>query len=171
MPSCLELATAFSVFLCSRAREFADLGGDLRLWSIHPKYLDAKGLVALWREGLLAKKVLENKTKGYRNHPQLERFKACQSPLGYINEYLQHVCDEADARGYTFDRTKLRPRRKLSSKLRVRAGQVRYEWDHLARKLKTRDPKRGRSNQKVAKPKLHPLFRRVAGGVEAWEVV
>ncbi|WP_368086417.1 pyrimidine dimer DNA glycosylase/endonuclease V [Nitrosomonas sp. Nm34] len=26
----------------------------MRLWSIHPKYLDAKGLLALWREGLQA---------------------------------------------------------------------------------------------------------------------
>ena len=47
----------------------------MRLWSVHPKYLDSKGLVALWREALLAKQVLEGGTKGYRNHPQLDRFK------------------------------------------------------------------------------------------------
>jgi hypothetical protein len=29
-----------------------------RIWSLHPKYLDARGLVALWREGLLAQAVL-----------------------------------------------------------------------------------------------------------------
>jgi len=38
----------------------------MRLWTIHPKYLDAKGLVALWRETLLAKHVLEGKTPGYK---------------------------------------------------------------------------------------------------------
>ena len=53
----------------------------MRLWSIHPKYLDTKGLLAVWREALLAKKVLENKTKGYKNHPQLERFKQQNDPL------------------------------------------------------------------------------------------
>lgn len=31
----------------------------MRLWSLHPSYLDAVGLVALWREGLLARKVLQ----------------------------------------------------------------------------------------------------------------
>ena len=39
----------------------------MRLWSIHPKYLDCKGLVALWREALLAKKVLRGKTRKYAN--------------------------------------------------------------------------------------------------------
>jgi len=43
----------------------------MRIWSLHPKYLDSKGMVALWREALLAKQVLLNKTKGYKNHPQL----------------------------------------------------------------------------------------------------
>ena len=47
----------------------------MRIWSLHPRYLDAKGLVAVWRETLLAKHVLEGKTKGYKNHPQLNRFR------------------------------------------------------------------------------------------------
>ncbi|MEN6399799.1 MAG: pyrimidine dimer DNA glycosylase/endonuclease V, partial [Rectinema sp.] len=29
----------------------------MRLWTLHPQYLDQKGLTAAWREGLLAKKV------------------------------------------------------------------------------------------------------------------
>jgi hypothetical protein len=33
----------------------------MRIWSLHPKYLDSKGLVALWRESLLAKNVLRDK--------------------------------------------------------------------------------------------------------------
>lgn len=37
----------------------------MRLWSIHPRYLDTKGLVALWRETLLlAQAVLFGNTKG-----------------------------------------------------------------------------------------------------------
>ncbi len=49
-------------------------GNKMRLWLIPPKYLDCKGLVALWREGFLAKKVLSNQTRGYKNYPQLLRF-------------------------------------------------------------------------------------------------
>ncbi|MFN3505685.1 MAG: pyrimidine dimer DNA glycosylase/endonuclease V, partial [Caldimicrobium sp.] len=60
----------------------------MRLWSIHPMYLDARGLVALWREALLARKVLIGETSGYRNHPQLVRFKRSASPLDAINRYL-----------------------------------------------------------------------------------
>ena len=37
----------------------------MRLWSLHPRCLDAKGLVALWREGLLAQEVLRGKTRDY----------------------------------------------------------------------------------------------------------
>jgi len=59
----------------------------MRLWSLHPKYLDAQGLVALWHEALLAKAVLRNETKGYRNHLQLERFRASSMPLLTINSF------------------------------------------------------------------------------------
>jgi hypothetical protein len=45
----------------------------MRLWSVHPKYLDARGLVALWREGLLAQAVLRGRTSGYVRHPQLRK--------------------------------------------------------------------------------------------------
>jgi hypothetical protein len=43
----------------------------MRLWSLHPQYLDPQGLVALWREALLAQAVLRGKTRGYKHHPQL----------------------------------------------------------------------------------------------------
>ena len=36
----------------------------MRLWSVHPQHLDVRGLVALWREGLLARKVLLGETNG-----------------------------------------------------------------------------------------------------------
>ena len=41
----------------------------MRLWTLHPQYLDPRGLVALWREALLAQKVLLGRTRGYRAHP------------------------------------------------------------------------------------------------------
>ena len=52
----------------------------MRLWTLHPRYLDARGLVALWREALLAQKVLRGKTRGYRAHPQLQRFREQADP-------------------------------------------------------------------------------------------
>jgi hypothetical protein len=79
----------------------------MRLWSIHPEYLDTHGLTAAWREGLLAKKVLEGKTRGYTHHPQLARFRACRNPAAAINAYLAQLFAESRARGYNFDKTKI----------------------------------------------------------------
>lgn len=142
----------------------------MRLWSIHPQYLDAKGLVALWREGLLAKKVLENKTKGYRNHPQLDRFKESGKALFYIKIYLHEVCDEAEKRGYCFDRTKLGKRNSIDVQLSVNSGQVKYEWEHLMRKLKVRSPHLFKEFCELKKTKIHPLFKRKKGEIESWEI-
>lgn len=143
----------------------------MRLWSLHPKYLDQKGLVALWREGLLAKKVLEGKTRGYKNHPQLIRFKNSPRPLDSINHYLHIVCDEAEVRAYSFDRSKLTRRHSRKKKIKVTSGQVEYEWKHLLKKLATRSPQFFSINVKVRAPDVHPLFERVEGTIEFWEVV
>src|SRR5665213_874155 len=56
----------------------------MRLWTLHPRYLDAQGLVAAWREALLAQKVLEGATRGYTRHPQLIRFQSHPKPLEAI---------------------------------------------------------------------------------------
>lgn len=79
----------------------------MRLWSLHPSLMDTKGLVALWRESLLAKNVIENKTKGYRNHPQLIRFKKVNDPVDAINCYLSEIHKEAIKRKYNFDKSKI----------------------------------------------------------------
>ena len=79
----------------------------MRLWTIQPRYLDTKGLLAAWREALLAQQVLQHKTRGYRNHPQLQRFRACQNPAASIARYLRGIHDEAVARSYNFDSTKI----------------------------------------------------------------
>jgi hypothetical protein len=63
----------------------------MRLWTLHPRYLDAQGLVALWREALLARAVLRGETRGYRHHPQLLRFQAHAQPRTAISVFLAGV--------------------------------------------------------------------------------
>ncbi len=140
----------------------------MRLWSLHPKYLDAKGLVALWREGLLAQAVLRKRTVGYTQHPQLTRFKSHPKPLTAISAYLHVVCDEAEKRGYSFDRSKL-GRSIAAAKIRVTTGQLQFELDHLEKKLRRRDRVRYERLRTIATPECHPLFRRVRGKIEPWE--
>jgi hypothetical protein len=139
----------------------------VRLWSVHPRHLDAKGLVALWREGLLARAVLSGATVGYKRHPQLERFRRQADPLAALDGYLGAVLKEAGARGYEFDASKIRPR-KRASRQPLRKGQLAYEWGHLLSKLYKRDRKRWAAVRR-ARPECHPAFRLVAGGVEKWE--
>ncbi len=142
----------------------------MRIWSIHPKYLDSKGLVALWRETLLAKHVLEGKTKGYRNHPQLTRFKQLKKPTEAISQYLQAVYLEAKRRGYNFNETKFNPNFKPTT-LNVTTGQLNYERTHLLNKLLTRDPQRHSSLINVKKLEPHPLFQITEGDIEDWEII
>ena len=113
----------------------------MRLWSIHPKYLDTRGLVALWRESLLAKKVLEGKTKGYKNHPQLYRFKQQTNPVETMNFYLSEIYKESQRRGFNFNPDKIN---KIPQKqfIKVTIGQVEYEFNHLLKKLSHRDIKK-----------------------------
>ena len=141
---------------------------NLRLWTLHPKYLDAQGLVALWREGLLARAVLKGQTRGYRHHPQLARFRAHRRPLSALNTYLRVVLGEAKARGYAFDGSKIGPLRRGLT-LRATRGQLTFEWQHLLRKLRVRSPELYRARQNVEEVEPHPLFRIVAGDAEWWE--
>jgi len=142
----------------------------MRLWSIHPSYLDAKGLVALWREALLAQKVLQGKTRGYKNHPQLTRFKKATNPVGAIADYLRYVADEADSRGYNFARSKIAEEEYLD-KIPVTGGQLAYEFTHLSGKLKQRAPEVYVQLKEVKKINHHPMFKEVSGDVENWEVI
>jgi hypothetical protein len=142
----------------------------MRLWTIHPRYLDAQGLVALWRESLLARAVLRGRTEGYRRHPQLTRFRQCTAPLSAINLYLACVHAEAESRGYRFDRSKLG---RITAEQRViaTAGQLRYEWDWLLGKLRLRSQSLYRRHLTVKDPSAHPLFHVVAGPIAEWEHV
>ena len=142
----------------------------MRIWSIHPTYLDRTGLVALWRETLLARKALKGKTKGYKNHPQLERFKEQKNPLAMISSYLFCVLKEAEKRGYNFNRDKV-GRCKTNKKIKVTDSQISYEFNHLKKKLKKRSPLKYKELLLVKKPEPHPLFKVVKGSIEKWEKV
>lgn len=142
----------------------------MRIWSVHPKHLDGKGLVALWRETLLAQHVLEGKTKGYKNHPQLNRFKEMKYPVDAINQYLSAVHQEASDRGYNFSGHKVNWEFK-ASKMKVTTGQLEYEVKHLLNKLKVRDIRKYEEVKSLLNVDIHPMFELVEGGVASWEVI
>ena len=140
----------------------------MRLWSLHPRYLDPRGLVVLWREGLLAQAVLRGQTTGYTHHPQLLRFRRQSSPIACIAEYLRAVHAESVKRGYRFDAGKI-ARGRTSGRIDVPRGQINFEWHHLMKKLETRAPAWRETLMTVTSPMPHPLFRVKAGGVADWE--
>lgn len=142
----------------------------MRIWSLHPRYLDRQGLVACWRESLLAQAVLAGRTRGYVNHPQLERFRAHPEPLGVIGAYLRGIAVEADVRSYSFDRSRIdRPDARGDEILSVTTGQLALEWAHLSSKLAVRNPDLLAVWSAVSVPEPHPLFHVLEGPVASWE--
>jgi Pyrimidine dimer DNA glycosylase len=142
----------------------------MRLWSLHPKYLDARGLTALWREALLAQAVLRGRTRGYRHHPQLQRFVGCGAPRAAIARYLRAVQAEAEVRGYRFDASKIGRGGRIDS-LTVTRGQLNFEWQHLQHKLRVRSPAWLSRLPAVSVPDAHPMFRVLRGGIASWEII
>ncbi|WP_424936006.1 MULTISPECIES: pyrimidine dimer DNA glycosylase/endonuclease V [Bacteria] len=148
----------------------------MRIWSLHPRHLDRAGLVACWRETLLAQAVLAERTRGYRHHPQLERFRAADDPLQTIGRYLATLADEADHRGYRFDRARIdRPRpspdevvEPSAPALEVTEGQLMFEWQHLGHKLRLRSAQDAESWASTS-PTPHPLFHVMPGPAASWE--
>lgn len=141
----------------------------MRLWTLHPRYLDARGLVALWREALLAQAVLAERTRGYRQHPQLIRFRDCGSPQEAIAGYLSAVHAEATHRGYRFDAGKIGAAPGCEPLL-ASSGQIDYEWQHLAAKLRLRAPAWLARWDGLVDPEPHPLFQILPGAVAQWEI-
>jgi hypothetical protein len=138
----------------------------MRLWSLHPRYLDVQGLTACWRESLLAQKVLSGTTVGYRNHPQLRRFRTQPEAIG---DYLRGIADEADVRGYRFRRELITARRGRT-RLTVTEGQLDYEWQGLYERMSLRSPQWSARFDRGLLPEPHPLFRVIPGPIEQWEV-
>lgn len=140
----------------------------MRIWSLHPSHLDRIGLVAGWREALLAQSVLSGRTKGYRQHPQLIRFSETADPIATIGGYLSGLHREATARGYSFNGEKIVAPHALEGLVEVTSGQLDYEWGHLGEKLVRRSPKDAERWEK-ASPTAHPIFETVDGEVASWE--
>lgn len=140
----------------------------MRIWSIHPAQLDRQALIACWRETLLAQAVLAGRTAGYRHHPQLARFRGAQDPVGSIGAYLRELADEADRRGYRFDRNRIDTPDATVAPIPVTDGQLDYEWAHLLAKLERRSPGDW-DRWRQAAPMPHPAFAVVAGPIESWE--
>lgn len=151
------------------ARAYRD---RVRIWSLHPEQLDRQGLIACWRETLLAQAVLLGRTKGYTRHPQLERFRELPDPAGAVGRYLSFLADDADRRGYRFDRTRIE-RSDDGASLEVSEGQLAFEWAHLLAKLEQRSPDLAtRLSRRVAAgeaPLPHPMMAVVPGPVASWE--
>jgi hypothetical protein len=124
----------------------------------------------LWRETLLAQKVIQGKTKGYTNHPQLIRFRNSTDPPGMIGAYLEEIYKESLERGYNFDRSKIyKVSRRM--KINVNKGQLTYEFTHLKKKLRTRDPVTFKRLKSVEYIEPNFIFNVVEGDVESWERV
>jgi hypothetical protein len=140
----------------------------MRLWSLHPCYLDRQGLLAVWREALLAQKVLTGESVGYRHHPQVDRFRQADDPRGAIAGYLEGIRSEGARRGFRFDPGKIAAPPTIQ-KLPVTCDQLRYEWEHLKKKLRRRDPERLKELSGTDFPETHPLFVIVEGPIEPWE--
>ena len=143
----------------------------MRLWSLHPRYLDRQGLVACWREGLLAQAVLLGRTRGYTNHPQLQRFTDSGQPAGLIGTYLLAIADEARERNYRFDSTKIIHTDDTGLRLSVTDGQLEFERQHLLAKVVKRNPDDVDRIALLSSGRVapHPLFDQVPGGIEPWE--
>ncbi|NIM47035.1 MAG: hypothetical protein GTN40_02650 [Candidatus Aenigmarchaeota archaeon] len=129
----------------------------MRVWIVHPKYLDCKGLVALWRETLLARKVLKGKTKGWRNHPQLNKFKTHKNPVAAVNTYLLYVLEESEKRCYKFNKRKIE-KSFTKNKIKIPKKEVVSDFEDLKNKLKKRDSKRYIEIVKVKEIEVNPIF-------------
>jgi len=140
----------------------------MRLWSLHPSHLDRQGLLAVWRESLLAQQVLSGGTRGYRHHPQLLRFRETEHPRAAIATYLVVIADEAQRRGYRFDRSKI-PALTTTDLIPVTQGQIDFEHQHLQTKLAMRDQQALAVFQTLTQVQIHPLFILVPGPVASWE--
>ena len=141
----------------------------MRIWSLHPRYLDWMGLGAQWREGLLAQKVVQGKTKGWRNHPQLNRFKEHEEPMNAAGYYLKEIYAESQRRGYNYDFSKILYPVTEVEKIQLNRGQIDYEFEILQERLSKRTPRKYEENLAVSEVLPHPLFVLRDGLPELWE--
>lgn len=129
----------------------------MRLWTLHPKYLDSEGLMAVWRDALRARRLLKEETDGDSDHPQLTRFRETDHPADAIECYLQTVFEEARERDVSFDASKLHtPVRNV--RIEETEDRLLYEWHRLLDKLRERQPPLFRKIKDLERPDAHPMF-------------
>lgn len=140
----------------------------MRLWSVHPRYLDSPGLVGLWREALLAQGIVSGRTTAYRNHPQARRVLEQPDPWGAIHDYLIGVWEEGHRRGYRFDRARVLDHAGVHC-MDVPRGQIEYEAVLLRMKLESRNPALLHDLPPPGDVRPHPSIKVVDGGIAWWE--
>ena len=150
----------------------------MRIWSIHPMYLDSKRLTAQWREALLCRAVLEGNTKGYKKHPQFLRVKNFHQPHYFINMFLYEIWNESKNRGYSFDKDKLMSDLSLKygcllDLMEVTEGQLEYEFKHLQNKLGEFNSKYIENNQMINEDGIlpNPCFMSIQGDIMDFEKI
>ena len=119
-------------------------------------------------ESLLAQKALYGETRGYKNHPQLHRFKKHSRPEQAIASYLREVWKESQSRGYRFKEQKIKAEG-TPEKISVTRGQLKHEFALLRGRLRKRAPAHYQKLLWVQKIEIHPAFEIVEGPVEDWE--
>lgn len=134
----------------------------MRIWSIHPAYLDSKRLGAQWREGLLCRYVMNGLTKGYKNHPQFLRFRD-KVKSDFLDTYLYYIWLESKSRGFNYNINLLNDINENNNYcFPVTLSQVQYEIKHLYYKLCIK-------RDVPSDIKIHPCFHIVDGPIEWWE--
>lgn len=124
----------------------------------------------MWREALLAQKVLRGDTRGYRHHPQLARFREQPDPLAAIAAYLHLVAEESVRRGYHFDTSRIGAGA-VAGQIVETEGQLRYEQCLLRHKLAQRSQAWLQQMPQDLLPQAHPLFAIAPGDIRPWERV
>lgn len=132
--------------------------GCMCLWSIHPKYLDKLGLIALWREGLLAQKALSVPSTQYIRHSELERFKNNENPLKAIGSYLCYVAAEGAKRGYNFTHERIVYPNFDDYLIIINDDTLNLEVKNLKNKLKLRDKTKFKELTEMSKIESNPAF-------------
>lgn len=150
----------------------------MRLWSLHPSYLDKQALQVCWADALQALEYYKQERaymKGITNdlspyfYPCLDRFRMTGSPIAHITNYLHGLCDESERRNTPFGRAKL-PEFTPGLRLKVTDGQIAREEKLLLLQLNRRKQTQLWMDLFVAEyVQPHPLFEIVSGPVEPWE--
>ena len=149
----------------------------MRIWTLHPRFLDRQGLLGQWREALQAKNALldPHHSSNVCHERQLRRFKAAKiQALSCMGVYLHAVADEMILRGYKPNVSLIPYYVGTPSLIPVTQGQVNFEIAHLMAKLTERDPSRLLPLSKIRvlmSNQLNPIFKEVGGDIESWEKI